>query len=84
MNTSSNDPRTSIPTGRLENWKVAVRTPDGYTLFGTMFGDALQRFPDGVKVHTSLVHDTLKDPQAGDIVQTENNTYELGAPALAH
>jgi hypothetical protein len=71
-------------TGRLENWKVAVRTPDGYTLFGALYEDKEHRFPDGVQVHTSLVHDKLKDPRSGDVVETKNSTYVLGSPALAH
>ncbi len=70
-------------TGRLENWYLQIedgyRREDGlHRIVGECYDDAKGRFPDGLKIWTSLITNTDVDYKEGAIIDTLYSTYLLG------
>ena len=75
-------------TGRLEDWYIAGSISDwedaskyiGF-IWGTIYDDAKNRFPDGSIIHTSAIwKNKLENLKEGDIVETQFSSYLLGKP----
>lgn len=58
-------------TGRLEDWYV-----DGPVIWGSIYEDVRERWPDGTHIHTSNV--CIGDIKEGGVIETLNSTYLLG------
>ena len=72
----SRAPATGI-TGRLENWYLEIE--DGYhRVVGECYDDVKGRFPNGMKIYTSLIVNPDVDYKEGTIVDTLYSTYLLG------
>ena len=61
----------------LRQWRKHVCSPDGsYVIWGYIYDDLLNRFPDGHFIHTARVRKV-----EGGMAYTANNVYKLdGAP----
>lgn len=57
-------------TGRLENWS---KDPYFKVIWGDLYDDVHQRWPDGTRIHTSDIK-----KKEGDLVYTRNSIYRLG------
>lgn len=68
-------------TGTLENWFRQQVSNKEFILYGSIFGDIHERFPDGYEIHTSGIKNI--EIQEGDIVRTRNSTYKLGKQFIA-
>ena len=66
----------SKPEVRIENWVIRI---------GRLHGDAYghPRFKDGTGVSTSTIIDMPDDPAEGDIIETRNTLYRLGAKGVS-
>ena len=65
-------------TGTLENWYTDVYHN---VLWGNLYEDIHNRWPDGQHIHTSDIQDLAKaDLKKGDKVVTRNSVYRLGNP----
>jgi hypothetical protein len=63
-------------TGRLEKWVIQERGLEEFVVWGHVYDDTRERFPDGTMIHTSGIRSRpLKE---GDVVTTRNSTYLLG------
>ncbi len=67
----------TIICGTLNNWHVEQVTKREVIFWGNLDKDALGRFPDGTRIHTSGVFLKGK-PKQGDVIETRNNKYILG------
>ena len=66
-----NDTVTAVAT--LRKWRKQICKEDGsFVIWGHIYDDALNRFPDGHFIHTSLVI-RIED----DMAFTRNNVYRL-------
>lgn len=60
-------------TGTLRNWRKQYCTADGrMVIWGHIYDDVHNRFPNGHFIHTSSVKKI-----EGDIVYTRNSVYKL-------
>lgn len=69
-------------TGTLENWYVEDTLGNEYLLHGYLYGGLRNRWENGSPVRTSGVSEDkhpMADLKEGDIVETRNSTYLLGA-----
>ena len=62
-------------TGRLENWYYQ---PDEERMVGNIYNDTKGRFPDGLKVKTSLVIAPFDGFKEGTVISTLYSVYLLG------
>jgi hypothetical protein len=68
---------TVVLTGRLENWYVDVFGRD--VIWGSLYDDIHNRWPEGFHIHTSSVPGLDKlDLSSGMVVSTLNSHYLLG------
>lgn len=66
-------PSKSNVIATLRQWRKHICKPDGtYVIWGHVYDDLLNRFPDGHFIHTSRVVRV----EAG-VAYTENNAYKL-------
>lgn len=64
--------------GQLEEWQFS-----GGVVWGKIYGDRKNRFPDGSYIHTSLVLEcSTRQMKEGSIIETRNSIYRLGKPAV--
>lgn len=65
-------------TGRLENWFLDKATKKEFIIWGNVYEDVHERFPDGFFIHTSgIKHRKVSE---GVVVETRNSSYLLGKP----
>jgi len=62
------------PDATLEHWLYS-----NGMVWGQVFGDKKNRFPDGAWIHTSKVELPLS-LEKGELVRTRNSVYLLGEP----
>ena len=65
-------------TATLENWDYAINTMGDVLFFGEIHNDVKGRWRDGMRVRTSIVQGTWSSFKEGDVVHTQNSTYQLG------
>lgn len=65
-------------TGRLENWVLGLTHKGECIIWGFVYGDSKDRWPDGNWIHTSGT--PIKDFKEGEYIQTRNSKYLLGKP----
>lgn len=65
---------------RIEHWYREQVTKKEFILWGKIYEDKWERWPDGHWFHTSGIKNRELKP--GDIVQTRNNRYLLGKEQL--
>jgi hypothetical protein len=61
-------------TGRLENWTHI----SGKVIYGNVYNDARERFPDGTFMRTSRIVSPLENLREGQVIITLNSRYLLG------
>jgi hypothetical protein len=67
-----------VIVGKLREWRKQICGPDGLCVFwGRIYGDILNRFPNGQFIHTAYVASI-----DGDLITTQNgHVYQLvGTP----
>lgn len=62
-------------TGTLQRWRKHT-TSFGDIYWGDVYGDNKKRFPDGKRIHTSLVNGEV-DVKGGRLIFTMNSVYFL-------
>ena len=67
-------------TGRLERWSVQYGLGKQCVVWGDIYDDVRERWPDGRTIHTSGID--VVEFNEGDIVTTRNSTYLLGKAAV--
>lgn len=69
-------------TGVLEGWWIESISRKECIFWGFVYHDRDKRFHDGEYIHTSGVANSQfkGKPSEGDIIQTRNSRYQLGAP----
>jgi hypothetical protein len=62
----------------LRQWRKHICKPDGtFVIWGHVYDDFLNRFPDGHFIHTARV-----EKIEGNLVYTVNNVYRLEGEAV--
>lgn len=64
-------------TAQLEDWWYDQFF---HVYWGHIYGDRKNRFRDGTRIHTSSVKPKERHKREGDIIETLNSRYLLGAP----
>ena len=60
-------------TGELRDWRKQVCKSDGsFVIWGRIYDDVMNRFPDGHFIHTGLITSLI-----GNFAQTKRSTYKL-------
>ena len=62
-----------MQTNILKNWRITIVNGD-VIIYGTIYNDIKNRFPDGTFIHTSKV---LKADFINGIIETKNSVYHL-------
>lgn len=77
-NNEKKNTKLSDVTGFLKDWNIQQVSKKEFIVWGNVFDDVMERFPDGMRIHTSGIKNRpLKE---GDIVTTRNSKYLLGKP----
>lgn len=63
-------------TGTIENWFQQQVTAKEFIIWGNLYEDINNRWPEAVFMHTSGIKN--RECKEGDIVQTRNSVYKLG------
>lgn len=61
-------------TNLLKNWVIQRLDGGNVIIWGAIYNDIKNRFPDGTKIHTSKV---LKADFVNGVIETKNSVYHL-------